>query len=194
MVYFYNSGAETFPKVFYQFFLFGTIGIVCVGIPMVFFIFAERVYFRFQKKKNAKYQSIIKFKDDRENFDFWKIRKDEGFWRMLDGLSIEKEIINIFMHSGYELLEEFETPEGEYDHVLSKEGSKIYIDFRTDKKVDDTAYLEKLLNNKERSGSEKLLVFSKLGFSSGVIEFAAGKSIELLTIKDIIKLTKEIGK
>ena len=193
-VYFYNSGSETFPKVIYQFFLFGTIGIVCVGIPMVFFILAERVYYYYQKKKNSKYQSIMQYKDDRDNYDFWKIRKDEGFWRILDGLSIEKEIINIYMHRGYELLEEFETPEGEYDHVLIKDGDKIYLDCRTDRMVNDINYMDSLINNMKTSGAGKLILFSKLGFSSEVIDYAGSKLIELLTFKDIIKQIKDSGK
>jgi len=191
-IYFFKSGQSNVLQVFYQIFLFGTIGVICVGLPMAFFVLAERGYFFFLSKGNEKYKSIIAFKNDRAGYDFWKIRMDEGFWGMLDGLSIEKEVINLYMHKGYELKTEFETASGEHDHVLEKDGKTIYLDFRTDVKVEDENYIKLLLENKDKSGANELVILSKFGFSKQLMEFVKDKPVELLTMKDIIKQVKEI--
>lgn len=193
-IYFFKSGQETIFQVFYQIFLFGTIGIVCIGIPMAFFVFAERMYFYFKSKKNSKYRTIQRYKDDRDGYDFWKIRMDEGFWGMMDGLSIEKEVINIYMYRGYELKQDFETEDGEHDHLLAKEGDSIYLDFKTDKMIASTDYIETLLENRSKAGADRLVIFSKFGFANNVKEFAKDKDVEMISSKDIIKTIAEIKK
>jgi hypothetical protein len=193
-IYFFKSGQSGVLQVFYQVFLFGTIGVICVGLPMAFFVLAERGYFFFISKGNKKYKTILAYKDDRAGYDFWKVRMDESFWGMLDGLSIEREVINLYMHLGYELKTEFETADGEHDHVLGKDGKTIYLDFRTDNKVEDENYIKLLLENKDKAGANELKVLSKYGFSKQIIEFVKGKPVELLTLKDIIKQVKEIGR
>jgi hypothetical protein len=193
-VYFFKSGQTSVFRLIYQVFLFGTIGTMCVGIPMAFFVLAERVYYYYLSNKNEKYRTIQKYKVDRDDYEFWKIRKDENFWRTLDGLSVEKEVLNVYMHKGYELKTEFETAEGERDHVLADKDDLVYIDFRTDTKIEDTEYLDALLENKQKAGANRLLIYSKLGFSKDVREFAGKNNIELLMMKDIIKLINEIGK
>ncbi len=193
-VYFFKSGQTSVFQVIYQIFLFGTIGIMCVGIPMAFFVLAERAYYLYLNKKNKKYQAIQKYKEDRDDYEFWKIRKDENFWRTLDGLSVEKEVLNIYMHRGFELKTEFETAEGEHDHVLANNNGSVYIDFRTDSKINDNEYLDALMKNKIRTGAEKLIVFSRAGFTKEVSDYAGSMNIEMLRVKDVIKLINEIGK
>ena len=193
-IYFFKSGQATVFQVFYQAFLFGTIGIVCVGIPMAFFVIAERLYFHYRSKNNSKYRTIQDYKDDRDSYDFWKIRMDESFWRMLDGLSIEKEVINIFMHKGYALKNEFETEDGEHDHLLEKDGKLMYLDFKTDRVIESIEYINTLIANKAKSGADTLVIFSKFGFAKKVKEMAIDKSVEMLTFKDLIKSVKEVEK
>ncbi len=193
-VYFFKSGQQSVFQVFYQIFLFGTIGIVCVGLPMAFFVLTERVYFRVRSKRDAKYRTIQKYKDDRDSYDFWKVRMDEGFWRMLDGLSVEREVINIYMHMGYELKTEFETAEGEHDHVLGKENALVYLDFKTDRTIDNEECIRTLLANKEKAGAGKLAIYSKFGFAKSVRELAKANNVEMLSSKDIIRYVREIKK
>jgi hypothetical protein len=194
LVYFFKSGQSSVFQFISQLLLFGTIGIVCVGIPMAFFILAERLYFRYKKKNDKEYQAVARFNDDRAEYDFWKIRTDEGFWRILDGLSIEKEIINMYMHKGYELKQEFETPDGEHDHVLQTDDDIFYLDVRTNSRLEDTAYLTRLVENKNASGSKRLVIYTKNGFTKTVSDYAEQNSIELITAKDLVKLVKEIGR
>lgn len=192
LVYFFKSGSTTAFQFFYQIFLFGTIGIICVGIPMAFFVFTEKVYYWYMGKRDSKYQAVQQFKSDRSDFDFWKIRKDTSFWQSIDGLSIEKEVLNIYMYLGYELKSEFETSSGERDHVITKDDVKLYLEFKTDAAKVDEIYLSEQLRKSAALGADKLVVFSKPGFTKPAVELASANKIEILTISDVIKKIYEI--
>ena len=113
---------------------------------------------------------------------------------MLDGLSIEKEVINIYMHKGYALKNEFEKDDGEHDHLLEKDGELMYLDFKTDRLIESVEYINTLIANKTKSGADTLVIFSKFGFAKKVKEFAADKGVELLSFKDLIRFVKEVEK
>jgi len=193
-IYFFKSGQTTVFSVFYQIFLFGTIGIVCVGIPMVFFVIAERLYFHYQRSSNKKYRSVMQYKSDRADFDFWKLRSDEKFWNSIDGLSLEKEVVNIFMHNGYDFKGEYRKSDNEFDHLLSKDGKLIYLDCKTGPRLEDLDYVKNLLENMNNARASELILVSRKGFGNSIMEFVKDKAVRLYTIGDIINLIREIGK
>lgn len=41
------------------------------------------MYYFKRKEKTVEHQTIVKYNEERDNYDFWKIRKDYGFWNML---------------------------------------------------------------------------------------------------------------
>src|SRR4030095_14096326 len=105
IIYYNKVNPSTFIQVVMQFFLFASMGVLCVGIPAVLFKLIEMFYFKQIKEKTASHKSMQEYRQQRDEFDVWKIRKDYSFWSTLDGLSFEKEILNIYMHLGYSIKE-----------------------------------------------------------------------------------------
>src|SRR5438105_6869699 len=87
--YYIKIKPTDFLQIITGIFLFATVGVICVGIPVIIFKFSERIYYKVLNTHSDSYISIQEYKNSREGFEFWKIRTDPGFWNHLDGLSIE---------------------------------------------------------------------------------------------------------
>lgn len=190
--YFINVQPESFMQIVVQIFLFGSIGIICVGIPAMLFKLAEMLYFK-QKEKTAEHQSITSYKEERENYDFWKLRKDYGFWNMLDGLSFEKELMNIYLHLGYEDKPELDDAELENERVLFFEEKQFYFTFHTKiTEFKDSSEIDKLLERAESKNCDILNIYSQKGFHKSVNEYCKDKPVNLFDINGIIKVVRTI--
>jgi hypothetical protein len=183
---------SNFIQAVMQVFLFASVGVICVGIPAVLFKFAEIFYFKYIRSKSKEKQNIEKYREEREEFDFWKIRKDYSFWRVLDGLSFEKEIINIFLHMGGVIKDELYTDEYPNDRVIEIEGGNVYISFNTGNEITETGYIQNIINLKEKKSCVSAKIFSQRGFSRKVWESGNENGIGLYDINGLIKMVREI--
>ncbi len=55
-----------------QIFLFGAMGIICVGLPMLIFKGIEKLYYAYLCSRSETYKRTLKYEADRERFDYWK--------------------------------------------------------------------------------------------------------------------------
>jgi hypothetical protein len=192
VIYYSKVQPESFIQIVGQVFLFASMGIICVGIPAVLFKLCEMLYFKY-KARGTEHKTITKYKEERDEFDFWKLRKDFSFWKFLDGLSFEKEIINVYMHMGYDVNEEFYSNENPYDRILSKDGKSYYFSFNTKPAENtDIETIDKLQRFARDNTCDGLLVFSQNGFQKKVLEYSADKNAGLLDINGIIKVVRTI--
>lgn len=190
--YFINVRPESFIQIVVQIFLFGSIGIICVGIPAMLFKLAEMIYFK-QKEKTTEHQTISSYKEERENYDFWKLRKDYGFWNMLDGLSFEKEIMNIYLHLGYEDKPELDDAEFEEERVLSFDQKFYYFTFHTKiTEFKDSSEIDKLMKRAESKNCDFLYIFSQKGIHKSMTQYCLGKPVKFFDINGIIKVVRTI--
>jgi hypothetical protein len=193
-IFYYTKTHPTgFLQIITQVFLFATIGVMCVGVPVIIFKLAERFYYNFLSKHSDKYITIQDYKNSREGFEFWKLRQDASFWRYLDGLSVENEVINLYVYQGYEVKHGV-VNDAEYDHVLSRDGKDYYFAFRTNRIFDDTKDIDRLLAETERTGCEELIIIASKGISKRAAGYLEDKPAKYLTTKEIIALIRTIKK
>src|SRR5512141_2271487 len=57
-----------------QIFLFCTIGLVCIAFPLMFFKGVDNFYYKYLKHTNETYRQILKYKKDKEDYEYWHIR------------------------------------------------------------------------------------------------------------------------
>lgn len=193
ILYYNEVKPSTFIQMVMQIFLFGSMGVLCVGVPAVLFKLAEMFYFKQIKEKTNEHKTITKYHEEREEFDFWKLRRDYSFWKTMDGLSFEKEIMNIFMHLGYTDREDLWKEEYPDDRVMS-EGEKLYyFTFHTRAvEMNDTVYLDELILRMMAAECHELNVFSQKGFHRKLSEHVKEKPANLYDINGIIKVAKTI--
>lgn len=192
ILYFNKVQPDSFIQIVVQIFLFGSIGIICVGIPALLFKLAEMFYFK-QREKTAEHKTITRYNEERDNFDFWKLRKDYGFWNMLDGLSFEKEVMSLYFYLGYEDIEELADEDFPYDRVLKSGDKKYYFSFYTKIiEFNQTEEIDKLLLRKDKSNSDFLNLYSAKGFHKKIAEYVKGKPVNLFDINGIIKVVRTV--
>lgn len=192
ILYFNKVRPDSFIQIVVQIFLFGSIGIICVGIPALLFKIAEMFYFK-QKEKTVEHQTIVKYNEERDNYDFWKIRKDYGFWNMMDGLSFEKEVMSLYLHLGYEDKIDMAKEELPDDRILKFEEKYYYISFYTKiTEFKETGEIDKLLKRKDENKCDFLNLYSAKGFHKKVMEYVKDKPVNLFDINGIIKVVRTV--
>lgn len=192
VIYYNKVRPDTFIQIVGQVFLFASMGIICVGIPAVLFKVCEMLYFKY-KERGTEHQTIQKYKEERDEFDFWKVRKDFSFWKYLDGLSFEKEIINMYMHLGYEVNEAFYSEENPYDRILTKDDKCYYFSFNTrQSEISETETIDSVLKFSQENKCDEALVFSQSGFNRKILEYVSGKPLSLYDINGIIRVTRTV--
>jgi hypothetical protein len=193
VLYFTKTQPSTFVQILFQIFIFASVGIICVGIPAVLFKLAEMFYFKHIKQKSDEYKTIEKYKEERDNYDFWKLRKDFSFWKLLDGLSFEKELMSIYLHLGYNDKIDLADENLQDDRVMEFENALYYFHFYTRlNKFNDTAHIDLLLERCRQKNCQTLCVFSQSGFEKNIYDYSSGQNIKLLDIKEIIKIVKSL--
>lgn len=192
VIYFTKVQPDNFIQIVTQVFIFASLGIICVGVPAVLFKLAEMFYFK-QKSKTAESQNISKYNEERDSYEFWKIRRDYSFWNMMDGLSFEKEVMNIYLHLGYEDKAELNDESFDQDRVMGYDGKLHYFTFHTKiTEFKDSKEIDKLLVRKEKSNCDCLYMFSQKGFHKSMNEFIKDKPVNLFDINGIIKVVRTV--
>jgi hypothetical protein len=193
ILYFDKVRPDTFLQIIMQVTLFASMGIICVGIPAVLFKLAEIFYFKQVKAKTVEFKTIAKYNEQRETFDFWKLRKDYSFWNILDGLSFEKEVMNVHMYLDYTDRPELSKEEFPDDRILEHNGKLFYFSFYTmSAEFKETETIDDLLMKSAGSVCEKVYLFSQKGFNKRVIDYVKDKPIILFDINGIIKVVRTI--
>ncbi|MBZ0202994.1 MAG: hypothetical protein K8I03_08265 [Ignavibacteria bacterium] len=193
IMYYNEVKPTTFIQIVMQVFLFGSMGVLVVGIPAVLFKLAEMFYFKQIKQKTEEHKTITKYQEERDEFDFWKIRRDYSFWNILDGLSFEKELMNLHLYLGYEDKEDLCSEDYPDDRIMKKDERLYYFIFHTKMlELSETVHLDEMLQRMTGNNCELLYVFSKKGFHKKFIEHSGGKPAELFDINRIIKVVRTV--
>jgi hypothetical protein len=182
---------DTIMKVLGQVFLFASLGVICLGLPLMFFKIVDSWYYTFLEKTNSTYRKILQYQKDKEKFEYWHIRTDEKFWNLVDGRTFEKEVVNIYVNLGYEIKSEMLDAENITEYILRKNSKDYYLKCITNKKIDDIAEAEKLTNVYNTNFAEIIIVLKK-GYSKEVYEKLNIGKVKILSVKDVVNLMKTI--
>jgi hypothetical protein len=178
-------------QILTQLFLFASLGVVCLGLPMMFFKIVDGWYYSFLEKTNTTYKKILQYQKDKELFEHWHVRTDERFWNLVDGRTFEKEVINIYINLGYAVKSERLDKDEVTEYILTKESKTYYLKCITGKKMDDIEEAEKLTNIYNTNFTEIVLIFKK-GCSREVFEKLNIGKVKIYAVKDVVTMLKSI--
>ncbi len=194
VVFWFISYRKLNPSGFFetawQIFIFGTMGMLCIGIPMLIFKGIEKLYYAYLGSKSQQYNSIIKYELDREKFDFWKIRRDESYWKLLDGSSFENEVLSVFSKLGYEFNSEHVSQSGKRKFLLHNNGEKYILICRTSRNGTDFKEYEGIIN--DYGDADNIIIVSPYDFPKEFINLTVNKSLKLISVKELVELIKTI--
>lgn len=167
-----------------QIFVFGTIGLICVGIPMLLFKGAEKLYYAYMKRNSPGFRGAAMYEEDREKYNYWKIRTDESYWRLLDGLSFEKETLAVLKKAGYVLKSQFHEGQLKGSSIIRKDGEDFLLIFRTGQQQAE-------IPDKIGKTQKVMIVFTK-PFSPDFIKRSKNYNVRLVSIKELTDLVRKI--
>lgn len=202
VVFWFISYRKLNPSGFFetawQIFIFGTMGMMCIGIPMLIFKGLEKLYYMYLRSRSQQYNSILKYESDREKFDFWKIRRDESYWKLLDGSSFENEVLSVFSKLGYEFESEHtEIPSFQEDgiskrkFILHNNDEKYLLICRTSRNGNDFHEYAKIINE-NNIGADKIIIVSPYDFPNEFVNQTSQKPVKLMPLKELVELVKTI--
>lgn len=188
---------DSYPATFIEFigriFIFATSGVFCIGILMLFFKLVENFYNSMEIKRSEEARRIQKYRGDREEYEYRKIRTEESFWKLMDGLSVENEMLNVFRQYGFLVTPVKESlGNRKSDYFLTNSQRNIYFRCNTSKFADNGAYIEEILNILNDSVASEAILFSSVPFKGEHIKKSHGKSLQLMTVKDVTELVKNM--
>lgn len=178
-------------QVVYQLFIFISIGILCVGIPMILFKLVENYYYRHIERNNETYKNILKYKKDKEDFEYWRIRSDERFWKLIDGYTFEREVVSIYKKLGYDLKSDVAVDGDTPEFVFAKNNKNILMKFITNRILESPDDVDKIVKD-AKSEYNKIKIVASKGYKPELTA-KIDKNIELLNTKDIITMLKSLN-
>jgi HJR/Mrr/RecB family endonuclease len=201
---FYEIDGSFFSAIGYSFLL-----MVCILPPLIIafptFLFVEFLDdYLIEKSTTPKEKKI---KKQAKKFEAAKKSHDEKVknlielaeniidrrWKGYNGLKFERMLCNLFKKHGYKASRTSATGDGGYDiEYQDKEGQRVLVECKAHKKPVGVAVARQLYGVLLHENAEKGVIASVSGFTNGVYDFIADKPIELLSLRSIIKMTKEI--
>jgi hypothetical protein len=188
-----GSYPETFTEFIGRLFIFATSGVLCIGILMLVFKLLDNLFTALELKRSEELKCIQKYKSDREEYEYRKIRTEESFWKLIDGLSVENELLNVFRQYGFLI-----TPikdaidKGRNDYFLTNSQRNIYFRCNTSKVIDNTIHINEILKLLNNSAASEAILFSTLPYNKEQLKKTQGKSLQLMSVKDVTELVKNM--
>ncbi len=192
-IYYYQMGEVNVLNIIGNVFLFGSMGLLCVGIPMAILKLVERIWINFINPSTGKNPTITEYQTNRDDYEYWKVRMTEVYWRCLDGLSFENEVLALFKMEDYDVDEKFNNQLAFY-FVMKKNDDKIFLAFKTNiHPIDDkfTHYIDKL---SKHYNPLRTIIISNKQSSEDVKQFLNGSGTEFYSFREIAQYVRTLKK
>lgn len=192
-IYYYQMDEVNVLNIIGNVFLFGSMGLLCVGIPIAILKLVERIWINFINPNTGKNPTIVEYQTNRDDYEYWKVRMTEGYWRCLDGLSFENEVLSLFEIDDYSVHKRFNNELAFYI-VMEKKDNKIFLAFKTNKlPIDDkfTHYIDKL---SKHYNPLRTIIISNKQSSEDIKQFLNGFGTEFYSFREIVQYVRAIKK
>lgn len=137
-----------------------------------------------------------KLNDEQRKIEIERIRaeslKNEEYWMTMTGYTFEKEVANIFVKMGYDVNLTSKTNDKGIDIILKTDSEKIIVQCKNHKSPVGPSIIRELYGVMISENADKAILVCSGGFTSGVYSFAKSKPIELISLKELIKLQQTI--
>ncbi len=180
------------PQFIQQIFVFGTIVILSIGISMLIFFAVNYCYHAVFKKSSSTYKKSVLYKDDRDKYEFWKLRMDDTYWSYLDSLSVEKEVLYLYSLAGYSIKSEISADDSHLDYILiNGDKNTVYLKCFTVKHQVSTAEIDVFFENHQTTRTDEIHIISVRGFEKNLKTKMYDNKIKLLSPSEVSLMVRE---
>lgn len=151
-------------------------------------------WLRYQRaaKDYSDFLASVRRKEDeelkaRKRREYEALRTTERWWKSLDGRRFEKEFALLCERQGYAVDLRGGSRDGGVDLILRLRGRTIVVQCKAHQKYIPPGVVRDLYGTLVHNEADEAWLVSTHGFHKGSYEFARGKPIRLLTIRDVLK-------
>ena len=116
----------------------------------------------------------------------------EAYWTQMEGHKFEHEIAKLYNLHGYSVNVTKGSGDGGVDIVMKKDSLTYYVQCKNHSKPISPATARDLYGAMNSAGIKYGVIVSPRGFTKNVRNFAIGKNIELIEIRDILRMAEQV--
>lgn len=157
--------------------------------------YPQRLRYQQAAKDYSDFVASVRRKEDeelkaQERKEYETLRTTERWWRSLDGRRFEKEFALLCERQGYSVDRRGGPGDGGVDLVLRLRRRTIVVQCKAHQKYIPPGTVRDLYGTLVHNEADEAWLVSTHGFHKGSYEFARGKPIRLLTIREILKASR----
>lgn len=120
-------------------------------------------------------------------------RKQEEYWESLSGIAFERELGKLYRAQGYSVKSTPTSGDQGVDLILTKNGKTTVVQCKAHKSPIGPSVARELFGSMHHFKADNAILACTGGFTDGVIKFARGKPISLISAWDIARMAEESG-
>lgn len=148
------------------------------------------IFILFRDYESAVQDAFTRYITDCIAYYNWQQKLKKDFWLCLSGHQFETELAKVYRSNGYNSIVTKGSGDKGVDIILEKDSDKILVQCKAHKKAVGPAVARELFGAMNSFGIKKGIIASLSGFTKGVYEFVKDKEIELISIDEILNMTK----
>lgn len=109
-------------------------------------------------------------------------------------MEFERALARLYTNRGYSVFQTKGSGDEGIDLILSKEGKRTIVQCKGHEKPIGIGTIRDLYGTMMHSGADNAILACPAGFTKAVRNFAEGKSIQLISAVDLVKMAESIAK
>jgi len=181
------------PRVSVDFISIFMMGGAIVGVVLEFIIVLTEPYSERKKLtqyreqlSGPQYHKVALYEEAIRKYEYLQ----ERYWKSLKGAEFESVLARLYTDMGYSVHQTKGSGDEGIDLILRKDNKEIIVQCKGHEKPIGVGAIRDLYGVMMHSGAEGAVLACPVGFTDGVRKFANGKSIELLTAKELVEMAE----
>lgn len=133
------------------------------------------------------------YESDCRIYERWLAKRQEDYWRSLNGVQFERELAALFRKIGFESETTTHTSDGGADIVLRKGGSRTVVQCKAHKSKVSIGTARELAQVMRDFEADRAIIACLEGVTKPTAEYIKDKGIEVLDVREIVELQRQYG-
>lgn len=163
---------------------------LCAGFINELFSTSFYCFLRKFEKNTELHKRYEIYLDAVKAFEYWQTVNTLDYWMNLNGHQFEEAVASAFRRIGYSAKVSKQGGDGGIDIVLKKDSECIAVQCKAHKTPIGPSVVRDLYGTMQHFGYKQGMLVSRSGFTGGTIDFSLGKNIQLVSLTQLLTITK----
>lgn len=115
---------------------------------------------------------------------------EEQYWKSLRGIDFETALADLYRNMGYSVRQTKGSGDEGIDLILQNEGAKTVVQCKGHSKPVGVGAVRDLYGAMMHFDADSAILACPAGFTEGVVQFVAGKSIQLVSVRELVDMAE----